>query len=139
AAGLFHYHWPIKPTTTQIERLLGLPLVKGDLALAAGIVGLFSNERLKRLASELTDDAIVASLLTADHGWDEICRLPPETPALELAWLQRVEKADYKRYVVLAGRALGTLHGGRLDKFVAQLPRRHRPAVFLAAIRAHES
>ncbi len=137
ATGLFQYRWPIRPTEAQVERLLALPAVRGDLALAAAVAGLLANKRLHRLAAALGEDAVVAALVASDRGWDEICRLPPETPALELAWLSRVEKADYRRYIALAGRALGSFTGKRLDQFVEQMPRRHRPGVFLAALAAH--
>jgi hypothetical protein len=137
--GLFHYRWPIRPLPSQIKRLLASPIVRGDLALAAAVAGLYRQHRLKRLAKELGEDAIVAALVASDRGWDEICLVPPETPALELTWLLRVAKEDYKRYVALAGRALGTFTGARLDKFLEQMPRRHRPSVFLAAIAAHHA
>jgi hypothetical protein len=39
AAGLFRYRWPVRPTAVQLERLLATPLVQGDLALAAALVG----------------------------------------------------------------------------------------------------
>ena len=137
AAGLFRHHWPTRPGVKQIERLLSLPVVREDLALAAAIAGLLSSKRLDKLAKALGEDALLARLVASDHGWDEICRLPPETPALETAWLQKIEKQDYKRYIALAGRALGGLAGQRLDSFVEQMPRRHRPGVFLAALEAH--
>src|SRR5690606_24461850 len=97
AAGLFQHRWPVRPSEAQVHRLLALPVVRGDLALAAAVAGLLSSKRLHGLAAALGEDAIVAALVGSDRGWDAICRLPPETPPLELAWLQRVEKADYKR------------------------------------------
>jgi hypothetical protein len=133
ATGLFRYRWPVKPTQAQVERLLQTPVVRADLALAAAVAGLLQAKRLATLASALGEDTIIASLVARDHGWAEICRLPVENPALELAWLQRVEKADYKRYILLAGSALGTFSAKRVDKLVDALPRRHRPGVFLAA------
>jgi hypothetical protein len=137
--GLFHYRWPVRPTAAQIKRMLKLPVVAGDLALAAGVAGLHRVLRLKHLAKAVGEDQLVAALTASDHGWEQICMLPPETPALELAWLRRVATIDYKRYVALAGRALGLFTGDRLDAFITQMPRRHRPAVFVAAIAAHRT
>ncbi|HEY5952572.1 MAG TPA: vWA domain-containing protein [Kofleriaceae bacterium] len=139
AAGLFRHRWPTRPTTAQIERLLALPVVRGDLALAAGVAGLFAHKRLERLAEALGEDTIIAALVAGDHGWDELCRVPPEAPGLELAWLGRIAKQDYKRYVALSGRALGWFTDRRLEAFVEQMPRRHRPSVFLAAIAAYRA
>ncbi len=134
--GLVHHDWPVRTTTAQTERLLSLPAVRADLALAAAVAGLFPAQRLLRLGKALGDDVIVSALVASDHGWYEILRLPPETPAQELAWLHQIAKADYKRYIALAGRALGVLTGKRLDKFIEQLPRRHRAPAYLAAIAA---
>nr|MBA2543577.1 hypothetical protein [Deltaproteobacteria bacterium] len=132
-AGLFRYQWPVRLPRAQIERLLQLPLVREDLALATAIVGL-GGSRLKRLAKLLGERTIVERLIASDRGWDELCRLPRETPALELAWLAKVEKANIARYIVLAGRALGVLRDTRLFSFVDQIPRRHRADAFLALV-----
>ncbi|HEY0252436.1 MAG TPA: hypothetical protein VGC41_12965, partial [Kofleriaceae bacterium] len=134
ARGLVRYRWPCKPATE-----ITLALLRGtkDLAAAAAIAGLVPNKRLATLEDVLGEGNIVASLLARDHGWDEICALPPETPALEIAWLARIEKLEYKRYVSLAGRAMARFTGKRLDGFVEQMPRRHRQSIFLAALIAH--
>ncbi|HEY5927800.1 MAG TPA: hypothetical protein VIV11_39210, partial [Kofleriaceae bacterium] len=140
AQGLYRFKWPQRPTTQQVKRMLTTsPVVRGNLALAAAVAGLATNARLELLGETFGEDAIVTSLVARDDGWDEICLLPPETPQLELAWLKLVEKTDYERYIVLAGRALGTFHGKRLDGFVEQMPRRHRPRVFLAAVTAYRT
>jgi len=133
-AGLFRYSWPIKPQRAQIDRLLAVPFVRDDLALAVAVAGL-GGARMKRLASALGEDVIVDHLVRDDRGWDEICRLPQEARSLELAWLARVEKRSVARYVALAGRALGVLRDKRLIAFVDQIPRRHRAAVFLGFAR----
>lgn len=139
AEGLFQYRWPVRPSEAQVHRLLALPAVQGDLALAAAVAGLFPSKRLHGLAAALGEDRVVAALIASDHGWDEICRLPPETPPREIAWLARVEKADEQRFVALAGRALGSFDGTRLERFVEQLPRRHRASVYSAAIAAYRA
>ncbi len=128
--GLFRYHWPVRLTKPQITDLLALPFVHGDLALAAAVVGLGST-RFKRLVKTFGEDAIIERLLASDRGWDELCKLPQETPALELAWLARIEQASVPRYLALAARALGILRDKRLFNFVDQIPRRHRPDVFI--------
>ncbi|HEY6037072.1 MAG TPA: hypothetical protein VIV58_22490, partial [Kofleriaceae bacterium] len=109
-----------------------------DLALCAALAGLLPAKRLALLAEAFGDAALVAALLASDHGWAEICALPGESPALELRWLAAVEKRDYKRYIALAGRAVATYTGARLDAFVEQMPRRHRAPAFLAALRAQD-
>jgi len=138
AYGLVRYAWPCKASVDQTKRLMTLPLATTDLALCAALAGLLPAKRLTLLAAAFGSDALVAALLASDHGWAEICALPGETPALELAWLAWVEKHDYKRYIALAGRAVATYTGPRLDAFVEQMPRRHRPPAFLAALRAQE-
>ncbi|HET9990712.1 MAG TPA: hypothetical protein VFQ65_19415, partial [Kofleriaceae bacterium] len=138
AYGLVRYAWPCKTSVDQTKRLMTLPIATADLALCAALAGLLPAKRLTLLADAFGGDALVAALLAGDHGWAEICALPGETPALELAWLAWVEKHDYKRYIALAGRAVATYSGPRLDAFVEQMPRRHRPPAFLAALRAQE-
>lgn len=132
--GLFRFGWPVRPSKADLDRLLALPIVANDLALAAAVVGL-GGARLKKLAKALGEDAIVERLLAGDRGWAELCRLPQETPALELAWLSRVEQASTPRYLALAARALDLLRGKRLFAFVDQLPRRHRADVFVRFVR----
>src|SRR5690606_11947017 len=51
AAGLFQHRWPVRPTEAQVDRLLSLAVVRGDLALAAAVAGLFATKRLDRLAA----------------------------------------------------------------------------------------
>lgn len=139
ARGLFRFHWPVRPAKPVVKRLLALTVVRGDLALAAGIVGLLHAKRLPLLRDSLGQDEIVRRLVASDHGWDELLRLPAETPAIELNWLSLVEKVDYKRYIALAGRALGVLTGKRLESFIEQLPRRHRQPAYLAALAVYAS
>jgi hypothetical protein len=136
AHGLVRYQWPTKPSIEQT--LLLLAHGKRDLALAAAIAGLLPGKRLTTLEETFGEGELIAALVASDHGWSQICALPGETPALELGWLARVEKVDYKRYITLAGRAISTYAGKRLDAFVEQIPRRHRQPAFLAALRAHE-
>ena len=133
--GLVRYRWPVRPTTLQIDRLLQLPLVQADLALAAAVAGMLPGKRLARLAAALGVDAIVNRLVASDRGWDEICLIPNETPPLELRWLAAVEALDYKRYIALSGRAIGMFSAKRRDAFVEQMPRRHREPAFIAAFR----
>ena len=136
--GLVRFGWPVKPGVDQVVRLMGLP-VAHDLALAAALAGLLGAKRLARLEKRFGELSLVEKLLASDHGWDEICALPGETPAMELAWLAKIEAADYKRYVTLAGRTVAIYTGTRLDAFVEQMPRRHRVPAFIAALRAHEA
>ncbi|NVB76810.1 MAG: hypothetical protein HOV81_00310 [Kofleriaceae bacterium] len=135
--GLVRYQWPIKPVAARVEKLLALPVVRADLALAAAVAGLLHSRRLATLAEILGEDWIVERLSQDDHGWEQICRLPAEHGALELRWLARVGAIDYKRYITLAGQAFGAFTGKRLEEFVDQLPRRHRPGVFAAALERH--
>ena len=132
--GLFRYQWPIKLPKAQIDRLLGLPFVAGDLALAAAVVGM-GGARLKKLQRTLGERTIVERLVAGDRGWEEILRLPSETPALELAWLARVEQLSVPRYLTLAARALGVLRDKRLFAFVDQISRRRRAEVFIELAR----
>jgi hypothetical protein len=131
ASGLIRFRWPIRPTAAQIDRLLELPFVRADLALAAAICGLHSNKRLAKLAAAIGEHAIIERLVAGDHGWDQICQVPGETPALEQKWLARIERAHPGRYTELAGRALGVFAGKRLEAFVDQVPRRYRDAALL--------
>lgn len=133
--GLFRFRWPVRPGRKQVVKLLGA--VRDDLALAAAVVGLLNAKRLPLLRDSLGQDDIVRRLIASDHGWDEILRLPVEQPAIELNWIALVEKADYKRYIALAGRALGVLGGKRLEAFIDQLPRRHRQPAYLAALETY--
>jgi hypothetical protein len=132
---LFRFRWPVRPTRKQIVKLLGA--VRDDLALAVAVVGFLPAKRLSLLRDSLGQDEIVRRLVASDHGWDEILRLPVETPAIELNWLSLVEKVEYKRYIALAGRAIGVLAGKRLDAFIEQLPRRHRPPAYLSAVASY--
>jgi hypothetical protein len=138
AYGLVRYAWPCKTSLEQTQRLMTLPIATTNLALCAALAGLLPRKRLALFAEAFGEDALLAALLASDHGWVEICALPGETPALELAWLAWVEKRDYKRYIALAGRAIATYTGARLDAFVEQIPRRHRAPAFLAALRAQD-
>jgi hypothetical protein len=138
AYGLVRYAWPCKTHLEQTQRLMSLPIATANLALCAALAGLLPAKRLTLLEEAFGDKALLAALLASDHGWAEICALPGETPALELAWLAWVEKQDYKRYIALAGRAVATYTGPRLDAFVEQMPRRHRAPAFLAALRAQD-
>ena len=138
AYGLVRYAWPCKTTIEQTQRLMMLPIALADLALCAALAGLLPAKRLKLLAEAFGDAKLIAALVASDHGWAEICALPGESPALELAWLALVERHDYKRYIALAGRAVATYAGSRLDAFVEQMPRRHRAPAFLAALRAQD-
>ena len=135
--GLFKYNWPIKPPPDRVEKMLASPIVRADLALAAAVTGFLPGKRLATLEEVLGEDAIVDALAASDHGWQQLCRLPSEHGAIELRWLARVGVLDYKRYVTLAGRAFGVFTGKRLEAFVDRLPRRHRPAVFSAALGTH--
>ena len=133
--GLFRYQWPVRLAKAEIDRLLALPFVRDDLALAAAVVGL-GGARLEKLAKTLGEAAIVQRLLAGDRGWEELCRLPSEVPALELAWLGRVEQASVPRYIALAARALGIHRDTRLFAFVDQIPRKHRADVFIELARS---
>ncbi len=137
--GLVRHRWPNRPGAEAVRKLLELPVARGDLALAAALAGLLSAKRLRQLEHAFGEAELVASLVASDHGWAEICALPGETPALELAWLAKIEKADYRRYIALAGRAIASFTGDRLDAFVEQMPRRHRPPAYLAALRGHDA
>ncbi len=139
AAGLVRFRWPVRPTPAQVDRLVALPLVRGeeegvDLALGAALAGLWPGNRLARLVAALGQESIIAALLAGDRGWDEVCRLPREKPALELVWLQRIEQTSPRRYVALAGRALAWFAGDRLEQFVEQMPRQHRVPAFLELV-----
>ena len=134
AAGLIRFKWPVRPSGPQVTRLLTVPVARRDLALAAALAGLYSGSRLKLLAKALGEDAIVASLLASDRGWDELCRLPLDSTALELAWLARVETQRLDRYLSLVSVSLLALYGKRLEQFIDVIPRRHRQAAFLALI-----
>jgi hypothetical protein len=136
-AALFHHQWPTRPDRAHVKRLTELSYVHGDLALAVAVVALEGGARLRRLKKLFGESDIVNRLVGSDRGWDEMCALPPETPALELAWLARVAKISIERYVVLATRALGVFRDKRLDAFVDQIPRVHRAAVFLRFARGH--
>ncbi|HWM84284.1 MAG TPA: hypothetical protein VNO33_00575, partial [Kofleriaceae bacterium] len=139
ADGLVRFRWPVRPTPAQVDRLVALPLVRGgeegvDLALGAALAGLWPGNRLARLVAALGQESIIAALLAGDRGWDEVCRLPREKPALELVWLQRIEQASPLRYVALAARALAWFTAERLDSFVEQMPRQHRGPAFLELV-----
>jgi len=140
AAGIARHGWPARPTARDTERLLALPGVRDagdglpDLALAATLAGLYPAQRLRGLARAVGTNALIAALVARDAGWDIICQLPGEMPALELAWLGRVERASVPRYVALAGHALTTFTDKRLDAFIEGLAPAHRPQVLLAAL-----
>ncbi len=121
-------------TDYQVQRLLPLSVVAGDLALAAALVSRAPSNRLELLAEAYGEGTIVERLFASDRGWREICSLPHEKPAYDVAWLQQVEKRDYKRYVALAAIAAATYTGARQSLFVEGIPPRHRPAVFQAAM-----
>ena len=135
--GLIGFRWPVRPTVPQVERLLALPLMRRDdgspdLALAAALAGLLPHRRLGQLADLVGEAAIVTALVAGDRGWDELCRLPPEKPAPELAWLGKVERQSEARHIALSARTLAIFPGARLEAFVEQLPRRSRHATFLS-------
>ena len=134
AYGLVRYHWPCRPNPAEAQRLL--ERFDYDLALAAALAGLLQTKRLEHLEAAFGETALIDALVASNHGWAEVCALPGETPALEIGWLAAVEQRDYKRYIELAGRAVATYNGKRLDAFVEQIPRRHRVAAYLAAVRA---
>ncbi|MBL0217570.1 MAG: hypothetical protein IPQ07_27315 [Myxococcales bacterium] len=134
AAGLIQHGWPVRPTTKQVIALLALPEVREDLAVAVAVAGLFTNRRLGRLIRALGEATIIESLVTSGAGWQEICRLPQEKPPIELRWLAVIERVRPDRHAVLAGIALGTLHGPRLEAFVEQMQRKNRHAAFLALV-----
>src|SRR5690606_29099665 len=124
-AALVRYQWPMRPTREQVERLLALPYVHGDLALAVVVVALQGGGRLARLGKLFGESDIINRLLASDRGWDQVCTLPQETPPLELAWLARVAKLSTERYIALAARALAVFRDKRLAAFVDQIPRKH--------------
>ncbi len=135
-AALTRFKWPVRPPVPQVERLLALPLVRTvegdlDLALAAALAGLLPGQRLATIARLFGEPVIARALVLGDRGWDAICRLPPEKPALELAWLQRVERLDLERYKALVAQAMAILPGPRLDAFVEQLPRHVRAGALI--------
>ena len=134
AAGLMRFKWPVKLPKLQVTRLLALPHVYEDLALATAVAGLYNGSRLKLLVKALGEVALLQKLLASDHGWSEICRLPVDSTALELAWLARIESQRLDRYIALASITLLAVHGKRLEQFIDTVPRRHRQAVFLATI-----
>lgn len=135
--GLLRFQWPVRLPRQEVARLLATPHVRGDLALSVAVAGLFSGSRLKLLVSALGEDAIIASLLASDRGWDEICRLPADSTALELAWLAwlaRLERQAPVRYVSLVATSLLALPGKRLEQHIDIIPRKHREAAFLAVV-----
>src|SRR5262249_418280 len=134
AAGLVWFNSIIRPTPPQVGRRPGLPIVRGDLAIAAAVVGLLGSGRLKRLVAVLGEHAILTSLRASDRGWAEICRLPAETPALELGWLARIERVDTPRFLALAAAALDLFGGKRLDTLVDQLPGKLRQEALRLAL-----
>ena len=134
AAGLIRFRWPVRLPRLHVRRLLAASHVRANLALAAAVAGLVDSGRLKLLRTVLGDAAIVAALIASDHGWDEICRLPVEQPAVELAWLAAVEAQRPDRFVVLGAIALLVFQGKRLEQLVDQIPRRHRERVLLATV-----
>ena len=140
AAGLIRFKWPVRLNQAQVTKLLALPMVREDLALAVSVAGLYSGSRLKLLAKTLGEATIIERLLASDHGWDEICRLPVDSTALELAWLAKIEQRDHERYVALAAVSLLALFGKRLEQFIDLIPRRHRERVFRSLVErsAHE-
>jgi len=134
ATGLIQYGWPVRMSAQQTTRLLALPVVYGDLALAVAVAGLYAGSRLKMLAKNLGELRIIESLLASDRGWAEICKLPVDSTALELAWLARIEQQRLDRYVALVSITLVVLQGKRLEQFIDIVPRRHRQAAFLAFV-----
>jgi hypothetical protein len=122
--------------TADPEKLLALPIVREplDLGLAAAIAALFPQRRLAKLAEVVTQSAILDSLVASDRGWDALCRLPAEKPALDLIWLSMIDSVDERRYVQLAGRAIALHTGDRLDAFVDQVQRRLRQDAFHVAL-----
>src|SRR5205085_10512187 len=104
-----------RPNPGQVERLLALPIVKADLGLAVAVAGLLPGKRLARLTALLGEDAIVRALIADHRGFRLACLLPAETPAVELAWLAKVEATRPDRYVELAAVALGALAPPRVE------------------------
>ena len=134
AAGLLRHEWPIRPPRPQIHKLLAVPWVKADLAVAAAIAGLYAGRRLSRLARALGEAAILTTLVATGHGWNEICRLPQERPPIELRWLAVIERTRPDRHAELAGEGLALFRGERLEAFVEQMQRKNRHLAFLALV-----
>ncbi|HEV7557304.1 MAG TPA: hypothetical protein VGO00_17675, partial [Kofleriaceae bacterium] len=132
ATGLVRFGWPVSATPGQVERLVKRSA--GDLALAAALVGLLPSGRLDLLAKILGDDAIVTSLVASDNGWDEICMMCGEGPALDMRWLNAVWQRDRSRYMSLHARAILQTTGKRRERFVDSTARQSRRSVFGAAL-----
>jgi hypothetical protein len=138
AAGFWSFQWPVKPATKQVEALLALPISRGDLALAAALAGLLASKRVPTLIKLFGHDEVLASLLASNHGWKIICTLPREKPALDVMLLQQLEARSPARYVELAGIAIATLRGERLDDFLTTVPRKYREQAFAVALLSHD-
>ena len=135
AAALIRFKWPVRPLAAQAVRLLNLPWVKRDLAIAAALAGFLPAKRLHLLAEAVGEPALLDSLVASDRGWAEICHLPQEKPAHELRWLSMIERTRPLRHAELAGIAIGIFNGKRLEAFIDQLQRRARPLAFVALVR----
>lgn len=109
----------LRPSVPELQRLLALPFVRSDLALAAAIASHLPAKRLKTLAKSVGQTSILASLRASDHGWREILNLPAEAPNLELQWLAML--ADSPRYAPLATTALLRFAPKRREKLVEVL------------------
>ncbi|MFN0252633.1 MAG: hypothetical protein ACKV2T_37500 [Kofleriaceae bacterium] len=135
ASALVRFKWPVRPLVAQSTRLLGLPWVKRDLAVAAAVVGLFQSKRLHRLVDAIGESALLDALVASDRGWAEICHLAPEKPPHEMRWLSMIARTRAARHAELAGIALAVFHGKRLEMFIDQLPRDARPDAFISLVR----
>jgi hypothetical protein len=135
AAMLIRFKWPVRPLAAQAMRLLSLPWVKSDLALAAAVAGLLPSKRLHKLADAFGESKLLDSLVAIDRGWAEICHLAPEKPPHEQRWLAMIERTRPARHAELAGIAIGIFSGKRLEAFIDQLQRRARPLAFIALVR----
>jgi hypothetical protein len=128
--------WMVGMLLPQLEKLFELPAVREplDLALAAALAGVFPQHRLAKLGELIGYEAICDALIASDRGWDVICKIPAEKPALDLIWLSRIESLAEQRYVQLAGRAIAIHTGDRLDELVNHVQRRLREDAFLVAL-----
>jgi hypothetical protein len=123
-AAMVRFKWPVRLQPAQADRLLALPWIREDLALAAAVCGMYPSGRLEKLGAALGEDALLARLVQSNHGWDVMCSLPDEK--LYTRWLLALENRAPARYIELAGVALGTFKDKRLQAFVDQLQRRNR-------------
>ncbi|MDX2092026.1 MAG: hypothetical protein SFX73_29450 [Kofleriaceae bacterium] len=123
-AAMVRFRWPVRLQPAQTDRLLALPWIRADLALATAVCGMYPSGRLKKLAAAIGEPALLAHLLRSNAGWEVMCSFPDEK--LYTRWLLAIESTSIVRYIELAGIAHATFKDKRLQAFVQQLQRRYR-------------